>query len=92
MTKKLHEQCGAKTRKGLPCKCKKLPGKDRCKFHGGMSTGPKTEDGKRKSAMNLVKARAVIANKPPEWFQERSLKAGRTKQRRTMLKELYARF
>lgn len=45
--------CGAKTRKGTPCK---LPadvwGRGRCKFHGGMSTGPKTAEGKQKSAEN----------------------------------------
>jgi hypothetical protein len=37
--------CGAKTRKGKPCRCKSVPGKRRCKFHGGLSTGPKTADG-----------------------------------------------
>jgi len=46
--------CGAKTRKGTPCK---LPAdawgrSGRCKFHGGMSTGPKTEEGRKKSAEN----------------------------------------
>ncbi len=39
-------RCGAKTRKGHPCKAKSLPGKRRCKFHGGMSTGPRTPEGK----------------------------------------------
>ncbi|WP_369016170.1 HGGxSTG domain-containing protein [Armatimonas sp.] len=36
-------RCGAKTRKGSPCQCKPEPGQDRCKLHGGKSTGPKTE-------------------------------------------------
>lgn len=40
------KRCGAKTRKGTPCRAKPLPGKRRCKFHGGMSTGPKTPEGK----------------------------------------------
>ncbi|MEJ1360960.1 MAG: HGGxSTG domain-containing protein [Candidatus Sedimenticola sp. (ex Thyasira tokunagai)] len=40
--------CGAKTRKGTPCQCKALDGKWRCKLHGGMSTGPKTEAGKQR--------------------------------------------
>ena len=35
-------QCGAKTREGHPCRNKPVPGKHRCKFHGGMSTGPRT--------------------------------------------------
>lgn len=42
--------CGAKTRKGTTCKCKSIPGKRRCKFHGGLSTGPKTEEGKARIA------------------------------------------
>ena len=37
--------CGARTRKGTECKAKALPGKTRCKFHGGASTGPKTPEG-----------------------------------------------
>jgi transcriptional regulator with XRE-family HTH domain len=39
--------CGAKTRKGQPCRNLSQPGRLRCKFHGGMSTGPKTEEGKK---------------------------------------------
>ena len=38
--------CGAYARStGLPCKAKALPN-GRCKNHGGMSTGPKTPDGR----------------------------------------------
>ena len=39
-------QCDARTRSGSLCKNKVIPGKRRCKFHGGLSTGPKTEAGK----------------------------------------------
>ncbi|MFD0982826.1 HGGxSTG domain-containing protein [Tropicimonas aquimaris] len=42
--------CGAKTRKGTPCKAQSEPGKKRCRFHGGMSTGPKTEEGRLRIA------------------------------------------
>lgn len=38
--------CGAMTRKGTPCRAKSEPGKRRCRFHGGLSTGPKTEAGR----------------------------------------------
>lgn len=38
--------CGAKTRKGTPCKLTSLYGSGRCKLHGGMSTGAKTPEGK----------------------------------------------
>ncbi len=44
--------CGAKNRKGQPCKRTDLWKSGRCKFHGGMSTGPKTTEGKRKTSEN----------------------------------------
>lgn len=44
--------CGAKTRAGTPCKRRNLCDNGRCKLHGGMSTGPKTEKGKQRSALN----------------------------------------
>jgi hypothetical protein len=43
-----HQQCGARTRKGAPCRAKALPGKTRCKFHGGASTGPRTPEGRER--------------------------------------------
>jgi len=42
--------CGAKTRKGTPCRCKLLLNGLRCRFHGGNSTGPRTPEGKRRIA------------------------------------------
>ena len=42
--------CGAKTRKGNPCRNASEPGKRRCKFHGGRSTGAKTPEGKARIA------------------------------------------
>ena len=66
------QRCGAKTRKGTPCAAKPLPGKHRCKFHGGMSTGPKSDEGRarisqrqklRWSAWRGMRARVpIIAN------------------------------
>ena len=50
------EKCEARTRRGTPCQCKALPN-GRCKLHGGASTGPKTPEGKRRSAANLQLAR-----------------------------------
>ena len=44
--------CGAKTRAGTPCKQKAVYANGRCKFHGGLSTGPRTPEGKRRSALN----------------------------------------
>ena len=42
--------CGAKTRKGAPCRLLSEPGRRRCKFHGGKSTGPKTAEGRARIA------------------------------------------
>ena len=50
-------QCGAMTRKGTPCKCLAVPGRTRCKLHGGASTGPKTPEGRAKiAASNRARA------------------------------------
>lgn len=42
--------CGARSRAGQPCKNKVIPGKHRCKHHGGKSTGPRTPEGKARIA------------------------------------------
>lgn len=47
--------CGAKTRRGTPCRQLGIFENGRCKLHGGLSTGPKTAEGKRKSALNGLK-------------------------------------
>ena len=39
-------RCGAKTKRGTPCRSRALPGKRRCKYHGGASTGPRTPEGR----------------------------------------------
>ena len=43
-------RCGARTRKGTACRALSEPGKRRCRFHGGRSTGPRTADGKARIA------------------------------------------
>jgi len=60
-----HGRCRAKTRSGAPCYCKPEPGKKRCKFHGGRSTGPKTPEG---MARTLTALRAGYQR----WRAERS--------------------
>ena len=44
------QDCGAMTRKGKPCRARAMPGKKRCKYHGGASTGPKTAEGRKRIA------------------------------------------
>ena len=41
-------RCGAKTRRGTPCANWGMKN-GRCRMHGGMSTGPKTPEGKERS-------------------------------------------
>lgn len=43
-------RCGARTRKGTACLKESEPGKRRCRFHGGKSTGAKTAEGKARIA------------------------------------------
>lgn len=46
------EKCGARTRRGTSCQCQ-ASANGCCKLHGGKSTGPRTMEGKKKSAANL---------------------------------------
>lgn len=52
--------CNAKTRRGARCRALALPS-GRCRWHGGMSTGPKTPEGKRRVTANLIRANEVLA-------------------------------
>lgn len=46
--------CGAKAKSsGQPCKSKEIHKNGRCKFHGGLSTGPKSTEGKLAALENL---------------------------------------
>jgi hypothetical protein len=46
--------CGARRRRdGQPCEALSVPGKRRCKWHGGCSTGPRTPEGKARALANL---------------------------------------
>lgn len=61
--------CGARTRAGGPCKAKALwlagstaPRNGRCRMHGGLSTGPRTAEGRAKcsqAARGAALARAL---------------------------------
>ena len=44
--------CGAAARqnKHQPCRQPAMINKNRCRLHGGLSTGPKTPEGKKRSA------------------------------------------
>lgn len=60
--------CGARTRRNTPCQAPPVWNKSqdkarngRCKLHGGLSTGPKTEAGKE-AIRTSNKRRAKILN------------------------------
>ena len=44
-------QCNAKSKRtGIQCRAPAAKGKTKCRFHGGRSTGPKTEQGRKRCA------------------------------------------
>lgn len=55
-------KCGGKRRRdGEPCTALSVPGKMRCKWHGGRSTGPRTAKGKAKVAANLPRPKGLLS-------------------------------
>jgi len=60
--------CGARTRSGNPCKKPPISGKQRCKNHGGLSTGPKTAEGKARIALAQFKHGRYL-----RWRERRAL-------------------
>src|SRR5258708_27469269 len=59
LKRKFRPRCCAKTRAGVPCITRVVPGKRRCRFHGGMPTGPKTKAGRARIAEVQRRATAV---------------------------------
>jgi hypothetical protein len=56
--------CDAKTRTGKPCKRRPISGRRRCRNHGGLSTGPKTPEGRERIAQaNRQRAATRAANR-----------------------------
>src|SRR5262245_39743416 len=50
LKRKFRPRCCAKTRAGAPCIMRVVTGKRRCRFHGGLSTGPSTVEGRARIA------------------------------------------
>jgi hypothetical protein len=59
----LAPRCGARTRAGCPCRAPAIRGKQRCRMHGGRSTGPRTAEG----LARLRAARTVHGRYTPQW-------------------------
>ena len=49
--------CGARTRRGTPCQAKRLLKGRKCRFHGGMSSGARTAQGKARAIAAMHGAR-----------------------------------
>jgi hypothetical protein len=49
------QRCLAKTRQGTPCQNPVVTGRNRCRMHGGKSTGPRTAEGKARVAAAQTK-------------------------------------
>jgi hypothetical protein len=47
-------RCNALARSGQRCRQWPVPGRSRCHYHGGCSTGPRTPEGKARSSMNRL--------------------------------------
>lgn len=68
------ERCQALSKRtGLQCKAPAISGKSKCRFHGGMSTGPKTPEGRQRCAQ----ARTTHGQQTTSMRIERSLASAR---------------
>jgi hypothetical protein len=70
--KRERPRCGARCRDGSPCQAPPVwnkgldrPVNGRCRMHGGLSTGPKTEEGRRRIAESNFSRRSS-AHSPAE--------------------------
>ena len=75
-----NKPCGARTRAGQPCRRKGLGKGGRCPNHGGMSTGPRTPEGRARISTAL-KAR---------WAARRTASAERQQNSRCLMPGTYA--
>jgi hypothetical protein len=55
-SQRMWELCGAKTRAGTLCRSRPVRGRDRCRMHGGASTGPRTPEGRRRGRRRVGEA------------------------------------
>lgn len=69
--KEMRPRCGARTRQGLPCQAPAvwdtqwdMPRNGRCRMHGGLSTGPRTAEGKGRSLANLLRGKLPQQSRP----------------------------
>ena len=77
--KNLLQSCGARTRRGTACQKPPLAGKTLCRLHGGLSTGPRTVEGKARIAAAQWKhgrrSRAFTEARKQIWADLRAVEA-----------------
>ena len=49
------KKCSARTRSGAPCQAPGNGRGDRCKLHGGKSTGPRTPEGRERARQAVLR-------------------------------------
>ena len=57
---KWDKRCGAKTRQGRPCLRRPVKAKQRCPNHGGLSTGPRTVEGRARISAAQKQTHSLI--------------------------------
>ena len=67
----LANKCGAKTRKGPPCRQPAMKN-GRCRMHGGKSTGPRTTEGRERCRLARLKTGEYTAEAIAErkWLRQ----------------------
>ena len=73
------QKCLALTRSGTPCRQLPINGKKRCRLHGGLSTGPRTAEGKARIAAAHYKhgkrSKAYTEMRKKIWAELREIEA-----------------
>ena len=75
----MRNYCLAKTRSGTKCQKPPVKGKSRCRLHGGLSTGPRTAEGKARIAASHYKhgkrSKAFTEMRKKIWAELREVEA-----------------
>jgi hypothetical protein len=75
--------CGAKTRRAMTCEAPAVKGRRRCRLHGGLSTGPRTAEGRER----IRQARTITGFYSASAIAARREAAANYRRLRTMLGE-----
>ena len=72
-------RCLAKTRKGTACQKPPLRGKTRCRLHGGLSSGPRTAEGRARIAQahyrHGLRSKKFVEMRAKIWQELREIEA-----------------